>query len=104
LIVGSPRDSLRPSGPFRALALLVEKSHGAFPICREARKETVRTDIDGRRLLTYVEEQVEISPRHRNEGHPKFWGRIIGTSADAESAEWLEETFASIGLSDVHTH
>jgi hypothetical protein len=58
-------------------------------------------DIDGRRMLGYVVEQAEISRRYRDEVHPKFWGRIIGTSADAESAEWLAGKFRSAGLSDV---
>jgi hypothetical protein len=57
--------------------------------------------IDGRHLHRYVDEQAAISRRYRDQGHPKFWGRIIGSSADAESAEWLANTFTSIGLSDV---
>ena len=58
-------------------------------------------DIDGKRLLGYVVEQASISRRYRDQGHPKFWGRIIGTSSDAESAEWLAAKFRQIGLSDV---
>ncbi len=58
-------------------------------------------DIDGRRMHQYVVEQAEISRRYRDGGHPKFWGRIIGTSADAESAEWLAGEFRTIGLTDV---
>src|SRR5690606_11483534 len=58
-------------------------------------------DIDGRRMLQHVAEQAEISRRYRDQVHPKFWGRIIGTSADAESAEWLANHFRRIGLSDV---
>ena len=58
-------------------------------------------DIDGRRMHQYVVEQAEISRRYRDRVHPKFWGRIIGTSADAESAEWLSGKFRTIGLSDV---
>src|SRR4029453_18190928 len=42
--------------------------------------------IDGRHLHQYVEEQAAISRRYRDQGHPKFWGRIIGTSADTENA------------------
>jgi hypothetical protein len=57
--------------------------------------------IDGRHLHRYVEEQAAISRRYRDQGHPRFWGRIIGSSADAESAEWLANTFKSIGMSDV---
>ena len=58
-------------------------------------------DIDGRHLLQYVVEQAEIARRYRDDGHPQFWGRIIGTSSDAESAEWLADKFRGIGLSDV---
>ena len=57
--------------------------------------------IDGKHLHRYVEEQAAISRRYRDQGHPKFWGRIIGSSADAESAEWLANTFKSFGMSDV---
>jgi len=57
--------------------------------------------IDGKHLHQYVEEQAAMSRRYRDQGHPKFWGRIIGTSADAENAEWLASRFKSIGLSDV---
>jgi len=58
-------------------------------------------DIDGRRLHRYVVEQADMSRRYRDQGHPQFWGRITGTSADAESAEWLAGKFREIGLSDV---
>ena len=58
-------------------------------------------DIDGRRMHGYVVEQAEISRRYRDQVHPKFWGRIIGSSADAESAEWLTGKFQTAGLSDV---
>jgi peptidase M28-like protein len=57
--------------------------------------------IDGKHLHAYVEKQADTSRRYRDQGHPKFWGRIIGTSADAESAAWLASTFKSIGMSDV---
>jgi hypothetical protein len=57
--------------------------------------------IDGKHLHQYVEEQAAISRRYRDQGHPKFWGRIIGTSADAESAEWLANKFKMFGMSDV---
>jgi hypothetical protein len=60
----------------------------------------IKARLDGRAVL-YVEEQAAISRRYRDRGHPKFWGRIIGTSADAESAEWLANKFRAAGLSDV---
>ncbi|HYM26211.1 MAG TPA: M28 family peptidase [Vicinamibacterales bacterium] len=59
------------------------------------------SDIDGHRLHALVVEQAAISRRYRDEGHPQFWGRITGTSSDAESANWLAAHFKRIGLSDV---
>src|SRR5437660_3381981 len=49
--------------------------------------------IDGKRIHGYVVEQAAISRRYRDQGHPQFWGRIIGTSADTESQNWLAEKF-----------
>ncbi len=58
--------------------------------------------IDGRHLKQYVEDQAAISRRYRDNGHPQFWGRTIGTEADAENAHWLLDKFRKIGLADVH--
>lgn len=58
--------------------------------------------IDGAHLKTYVAELTAIARRYRDSGHPQFWGRIIGTSADAENADWLMQKLRAIGLSDVH--
>jgi hypothetical protein len=58
--------------------------------------------IDGRHIHEYVEDLTAISRRYRDNGHPQFWGRIIGTSADAETAQWLVEKFKKFGLADVH--
>lgn len=57
-------------------------------------------DIDGKRAYRDVVDQVAISRRYRDAGHA-FWGRIIGTSSDAESAEWVASRFKAVGLSDV---
>ncbi len=57
--------------------------------------------IDGRHIHTYVVEQAMISRRFRDQGHPLYWGRPIGSTADAESAQWLEAKFKQAGLSDV---
>ena len=57
--------------------------------------------IDGKRMHRDVVEQTLISRRYRDSGHPKFWGRITGTSSDQESAAWLAGKFKSAGLSDV---
>jgi hypothetical protein len=57
--------------------------------------------IDGKRMHKDVVEQAGIARRYRDQGHPKFWGRIIGTSSDRESADWLASKFKAAGLSDV---
>src|SRR6187200_2992614 len=58
-------------------------------------------DLDGKKMHRYVVEQAQIARRYRDQGHPKFWGRIIGTSADAESATWLANKFKAVGMTDV---
>jgi hypothetical protein len=57
--------------------------------------------IDGRRLQTVVEDFAAIARHYRDAGHPQYWGRIIGTSADEESAAYLVRRFQQIGLTDV---
>ena len=63
--------------------------------------EQAYLSIDGKHLKQYVEDQTAISRRYRDHGHPQFWGRITGTEADAENAQWLLDKFRKIGLSDV---
>src|SRR5262245_57610221 len=58
--------------------------------------------IDGRKLKKYDAEVVAIAERYRDQGHPQFWGRITGTSADAEMQQWVLNKFKQLGLSDVH--
>ncbi len=58
--------------------------------------------IDGKRIHTYVEDLTAISRKYRDNGHPQFWGRIIGTQADADTAQWLLDKFKQDGLTDVH--
>jgi Peptidase family M28 len=57
--------------------------------------------IDGTHLKQYVEELAAMSRHYRDNGHPQYWGRIIGSEADAENAKWLLEKFTAAGLSDV---
>ena len=58
--------------------------------------------IDGKRLHQYVAELAAISRKYRDQGHPQFWGRIIGTSADAETAQWVLDKFKQFELTDTH--
>jgi peptidase M28-like protein len=57
--------------------------------------------IDGAHLKQFVADQTAMSRKYRDAGH-QFWGRIIGTEADTENAQWLMEKFKQLGLSDVH--
>jgi hypothetical protein len=68
---------------------------------RLAPSEQPYGSINGEHLKGYVEELCAISRRYRDKGH-RFWGRIIGTEADAENAQWMLAKFRQIGLSDVH--
>lgn len=63
--------------------------------------DAMYASIDGKHLKGYVDELTAMSRRYRDNGHPQFWGRIIGTDADAENARWLLGKFRTIGLSDV---
>ena len=56
--------------------------------------------INGHKMWTSVVEQAGIAENYRDHGHPQFWGRIAGTSADTEDAGWLVKKFAQAGLSD----
>ena len=58
--------------------------------------------IDGAHLKQYVNDLTAIARRYRDHGHSQYWGRIIGTEADTENAEWMLDRFRQIGLSDVH--
>src|SRR5438045_8075248 len=58
--------------------------------------------IDGAHLKGYVGDLAAISRRYRDNGHPQFWGRIIGSAADRETADWLMNKMREIGLTDVH--
>src|SRR5579862_3883767 len=69
---------------------------------RLAPSEQAYASIDGDHLKKYVEELTAMSRRYRDNGHPQFWGRIIGTEADAENARWLMDRLKTIGLADVH--
>ena len=70
-----------------------------FPLPKD---EPAYGSIDGRKMHKYVEELAQISLRYRDNGHPKFWGRLIGTSSETETNEWLMGKFRALSLSDVH--
>lgn len=65
-------------------------------------EEKAYAAVDGKRMLQYVHDLAGFSRKYRDSGHPQFWGRIIGTSADHENAQWVMARFKQIGLTDVH--
>jgi DNA-binding beta-propeller fold protein YncE len=83
----------------RALLALAAAASLALPLAADS---TPYAAIDGARLKRYVDELAGMSRRYRDHGHPQFWGRIIGTEADAENARWLADKLKAIGVSDVH--
>lgn len=92
-----PASRLPATQPARALYPL-ESAFLEWPLPTSAQ---AYADIDGKQLHRYVVDQAAISRRYRDQGHPQFWGRITGTSGDAESAEWLAGHLKRIGLKDV---
>jgi hypothetical protein len=56
--------------------------------------------IDGERMKRLVEQQAEIARRYRQAGN-QFWGRIIGTSADRETANWMMGQLRQSGVENV---
>ena len=57
-------------------------------------------DIDGKKMWQDVKEQADIARKFRDNGHPQYWGRLVGTSADKEDVQWLEGKFHQAGVSD----
>jgi hypothetical protein len=93
----APRPA-RPARPATATFTRTSQVGG-----RLAPSEQAYAAIDGARLMQSVNDLTAISRRYRDAGHPQFWGRIIGTEADAENARWLIDKFHQFGLSDVRT-
>ncbi len=52
-------------------------------------------------LMRDVNELTAMARKYRDNGHPQFWGRIIGSEADAENAAWMMAKFRQWGLTDV---
>jgi len=78
------------------VVLPLDASRGGPPAAADS-----YASIDGAHLKGYVEELAAMSRRYRDNGHPQFWGRIIGSEADAQNGRWLLDPFKAIGLSDV---
>ncbi len=95
-----PEPKPRPSAQIPAAPLYPLED--AFLHWQLAPQDKAYAAIDGKHIHTYVEQLTAISRKYRDSGHPQFWGRIIGTQADADTREWLVDKFTKLGLSDVH--
>jgi hypothetical protein len=89
----APRERPKPSPPHRREAEIGWRLDPA---------DQKYAAIEGQHLMQYVNELTAMSRKYRDNGHPQFWGRIIGTEADTENAEWMLAKFRRIGLADVH--
>ena len=56
--------------------------------------------IDGNRMKQLVVDQAEIAHRYRNAGN-QFWGRIIGTESDHDTALWMMEQLNQTGVENI---
>jgi len=56
--------------------------------------------IDGMRMKQLVAEQTAIARRYRDAGN-QFWGRIIGTKSDHETADWMAQQLRAAGAENV---
>jgi hypothetical protein len=95
IVVGQQRTYPEPAPPLYVL----EDSYLRRPLLPE---DQAYAAIDGKQLKQYVVEQAEIARRYRDAGH-QFWGRIIGTAADAEDVQWMENKLRSFGITDVRS-
>jgi hypothetical protein len=96
----APAPVARPSAQIPAPALY--KLEDAFLRWQLPPDRAAYSSIEGKHIHQSVADLAAISRRYRDQGHSQFWGRIIGTSADAETAQWLTDKFKRFGLSDVH--
>ena len=58
--------------------------------------------INGHKVHEYVTAFTNFARKYRDNGHPQFWGRLIGSQADTDSAKYTLEKFKSFNLTDAH--
>src|SRR5689334_16047834 len=81
--VAAAAEKSRLSGvtPHAQPVVRLEDAFIEFPLSPADQKYAA---IDGKHMHQDVDHLSSIGRRYRDQGHPQFWGRIIGTSADAE--------------------
>lgn len=74
----------------------------AYPEWPLAPGDQIYAAINGEHMLGYVKELIGIAENYRDQGH-QYWGRITGTSADADTSKWMLDKLRAIGVTDVHS-
>ena len=84
---------------FKETVFFPPAAHPEWPL---AAGDKAYAAINGEHLLGYVKELTDLAERdHTKSG--QFWGRITGTAADAETAQWMMDKLRKIGVSDVQS-
>jgi len=101
LIAQTPAPEARPTPRERQFKETVYFPPAAHPEWPLAPGDQAYAAINGDHLMGYVKELIGIAERYRDQGH-QYWGRITGTSADAETAKWVMDKLRAVGVTDVH--
>jgi len=102
ILMASPGGAQAPAGGRTRPEPTPPRQRASDPVWRLAPEDQRYAAIDGKHLMSYVDEITAISRKYRDNGHPQFWGRIIGTQADTDNAEWMLAKFRQFGLTEVH--
>jgi hypothetical protein len=101
------QNAQQPGGPGRAMAekeraykspvFFAPSEVPRWPLTKETQ---AYASINGDHLLEYVKDLTEISHHSRDRGE-QLWGRITGTKADAETAQYFMAKLKQAGVTDV---
>jgi len=83
---------------YKSPELFAPEEFPRWPLTAETR---AYGSIDGDRLRKHVKALTEISHHSRDRGE-QLWGRITGSPADAETAQWFATQLRAVGVTDVH--
>src|ERR1700678_3284339 len=96
------QEPARPVSRERQFKETVYFPTNAYPEWPLAPGDQIYAAINGEHMLGYVKELIGIAENYRDQGH-QYWGRITGTSADADTSKWMLDKLRAIGVTDVHS-
>ncbi len=85
--VGLPRD--------HATTLFTDAQYPKFPLLPS---QKAYADIDGARMKKDIIALSNVALKYRADGHPQWWGRFPGTTADAEGTQYMLNEFKRLGF------